>query len=214
MSGDAAVERNAPHRRSPEAVLPGPDRRGVPPRGCAGARRRRRHVPADDGEDARSGGRVRAAARRRSGAVWCGCSTRPTARSSSRAGTSRTPSTRDLRPLTGGDADRLPGPVRIAESPQARRSDHRHAAGPARDVQGQDPGRACASCSRASGCPPSTSTASRTSSRAASASASASPGARARAAHDRARRAVSRRSTYRSRRRSSTCSTTSRTTSG
>ena len=70
----------------------------------------------------------RAAASRRSGGRSSGCSSRPTARSSSRAATSPTSKGRAAPAAAARDADDLPGPVRVAEPPQARRLDHRRPA--------------------------------------------------------------------------------------
>ena len=78
-------------------------------------------------------------------------------------------------PVRARDADGLPGPVRLAEPAQARR--RRSSARRSQlhgVVQGETRALAPWSCSTASGCSRSTSTASRTSSPAASASASAS----------------------------------------
>ena len=75
------------------------------------------------------------------------------------------------------DADRLPGPVRLAQPADDRRRHRRRAARRARDRRPQLAAEERASgCSRSSASTPTSSTATRTSSRAASASASASPG--------------------------------------
>ena len=73
-----------------------------------------------------------------------------------------------------GDADRLPGPVRLARPADDRRHCDRRAAADPQD-QGQPPTSGSPSCSSSSGWRPTTPSASRTSSPAASASASASP---------------------------------------
>ena len=105
------------------------------------------------------------------------------------------------------DADRLPGPVRVAEPAHDRRARSSPSrSGSTASTTGEAGASASRSCCAPSASRRSTPTASRTSSRAASGSASASP------ARSRSTRSCSsstspcRRSTSRSRRRSSTCS--------
>ena len=118
-----------------------------------------------------------AAASRRSAGRSCSCSS-PTSGSVRFEGErARRPVT--ARPAAGAppDADDLPGPLRVAQPPQARRPDHRRPDGAARTGERA---RACAAVQdlldRVGPAAPSTTTASRTSSPAASASASASRG--------------------------------------
>ena len=144
------------------------------PHGRQRPRRRRRVVHAARGRDARARRRVglreddavahaHAAARRR-----------PAARSASTAATSRAPSQRELRPIRARAADGLPGSVRLAEPAQARRRRSSARRSSCRACRRRTRDAHAASCSTASACSRSTSTASRTSSPAASASASAS----------------------------------------
>ena len=117
----------------------------------------------------------RAAGSRRSAACCSGSSSRPSGDVRFDGRSLGGLASRELRALRALDADRLPGPVRIAEPAHARRGDRRRgAAHPPASGRAPSAARRCASCSTSSACRRRRRAATRTSSAAASASASAS----------------------------------------
>ena len=118
------------------------------------ARRRRRQLHAR-GAARRSGWSAsRAAARPPPAAASCSSSARPAGRSSSRAATSTTLDRARAARRAPPHAGDLPGPVQLAQPAHDGRADPRRAAGGPRHRAGRDGARerACATCSRGSGC--------------------------------------------------------------
>ena len=129
------------------------------------------------GRDARRGRRVRMRKDDARTHDHEAASSRPRARSSSTARTSRGFKRKQMRRGPPGRPDRLPGSVRFAESPHDGSRHRRRAASNPRSLLtgARATGASRSSCAR-SVCPPSTQTGSRTSSPAASGSGSASHG--------------------------------------
>ena len=133
-----ATAASAPRGRGPREALPGPD--GVlRAHGRARPRGRRRDLSIQRARDARARGRV-GVREDDPLAHAVGCSSRRRARSSSTAATSESAGGAQMREIRRRHADRLPGPVRVAQ-PAHDRARHRRRAARRSTVARAAPGK-------------------------------------------------------------------------